>query len=291
MRNQFKDTIIELAKDDSRLTLLFGDISVFLFREFQAKYPDRFYNLGICEATLVSVAAGLSSQGFIPIVHSIAPFVTERAMEQIKLDLVYNELPAKIVSCGATFDYAWDGTTHHAWTDTGWMRMLPNFEICQPGSQKETDQLLRHYLFSKNTSYFRLSDNPHGETISNIPPGKGIILKDEGAELTVVTAGPILKNVLDALEGISANLIYYNVLKPFDAEPLQRFKDTKIKVVHDAFGLFEAVCENIDAPVEKLGLPDRFCCSYGTIDDVRKFAGLDSKSIREYLLQTDPLVV
>ena len=73
MRNQFKDTIIELAKDDSRLTLLFGDISVFLFREFQAKYPDRFYNLGICEATLVSVAAGLSSQGFIPIVHSIAP--------------------------------------------------------------------------------------------------------------------------------------------------------------------------------------------------------------------------
>lgn len=287
MRNQFKDTLLELAKDEPRLTLLFGDISVFLFREFQSKYPERFFNLGICEATLVSVAAGLSSQGFIPIVHSIAPFVTERAMEQIKLDLVYNELPAKIVSCGATFDYAWDGTTHHAWTDTGWMRMLPNFEICQPGSKQETDQLLRHYLFSKNTSYFRLSDNPHGETISNITPGKGVILKDEGAALTVVTAGPILKNVLAALEDISANLIYYNVLKPFDREPLQKFKDTKIKVVHDAFGLFEAVCENIYAPVEKLGLPDRFCCSYGTIEDVRKIAGLDTKSIREFLLQSD----
>ena len=288
MRNQFKETLLELAENEPRLTLLFGDISVFLFREFQAKYPDRFYNLGICEATLVSVAAGLSSQGFIPIVHSIAPFVTERAMEQIKLDLIYNELPAKIVSCGATFDYAWDGTTHHAWTDTGWMRMLPNLEICQPGSKQETDQLLRHYLFSKNTSYFRLSDNPHGETISNITPGIGIILNDQDADLTVVTAGPILKNVIAALDGISANLIYYNVLKPFDAEPLQRFKNTKIRVVHDAFGLFEAVCENIDAPVLKLGLPDRFCCSYGTIDDVRKLAGLDSKSIREFILQADP---
>ena len=285
MRNQFKDTLLKLAEDEPRFALLFGDISVFLFREFQAKYPNRFYNLGICEATLISVAAGLSSQGFIPIVHSIAPFVTERAMEQIKLDLVYNELPAKIVSCGATFDYAWDGTTHHAWTDTGWMRMLPNFEICQPGSKKETDQLLCHYLFSSSSSYIRLSDNPHGEDINDITPGKGIILQDQAADLTVVTAGPILKNVKAALDGISANLIYYNVLKPFDSEPLQKFKNTKIKVVHDAFGLFEAVCENLDAPVKKLGLPDRFCCSYGTIDDVRKLAGLDVESIRAFFLK------
>src|SRR5512134_284566 len=99
MRKQFKDTMLDLAGGDSRLVLLFGDISVFLFRDFQQRFPERFYNLGICEATLVSVAAGMSAEGFVPVVHSIAPFVTERAMEQIKVDLCYNQRPANIVSC------------------------------------------------------------------------------------------------------------------------------------------------------------------------------------------------
>ena len=135
MRQQFKDTLLSLAEKDERLVLLFGDISVFLFREFEARFPKRFYNLGICEATLISMAAGLSSQGFIPVVHSIAPFVTERAMEQIKIDLSYNAFPANIVSCGATFDYAWDGATHHAWTDIAFLRLLPGTQYILASNQ------------------------------------------------------------------------------------------------------------------------------------------------------------
>ena len=106
MRRQFKDTISDLAQSDPRVVLVFGDISVYMFRDFQAQFPDRFYNMGICEQTLVSVAAGLRSQGFIPVVHTIGSFLTERAMEQIKIDLVYNEYPACLVSCAGTIDSA-----------------------------------------------------------------------------------------------------------------------------------------------------------------------------------------
>ncbi len=200
MRKQFKLTSLDLAAADERVVLVFGDISVFLFNDFQQKFPDRFYNLGICEQAIVSVGAGLSAQGFIPFVHSIAPFMTERAMEQIKLDCSYNNFPVNIVTCGATFDYAWDGATHHAWTDIAFMRLIPNTEVFQPGTPKEVDFLLRNHYASGKTSYFRLSDNPHPADFA-LEKEKGVVVRDIGADVTVITAGPILDYVLKATEG------------------------------------------------------------------------------------------
>src|SRR4051812_33956269 len=108
LRKQFKDTVTDLAGRDEKVVVILGDISHFLFNAFQEKFPDRFFNMGICENTLVSVAAGLGSQGFHPFVHTITPFITERCLEQIKLDVAYNRLGVNIVSTGASFDYAWD---------------------------------------------------------------------------------------------------------------------------------------------------------------------------------------
>src|SRR3972149_1529303 len=243
MRGQFKQTMLDLAAEDERLVLLFGDISVFLFREFEQRYPDRFYNLGICEATLIGVAAGLSAQGFIPVVHSIAPFVTERAMEQIKVALCYTQLPAKIVSCGATFDYAWDGATHHGWMDVAFMRLLPGTEVFQPGTPREADFLLRHYYATTRTSYFRLSDQAHGFALPLEPGRGGAVVRDLRAPTTVVTAGPILADVMNAVGDLAVNVIYVHTIKPFDHEILGRFAHTDLRVVHDSFGLHEAVCE------------------------------------------------
>lgn len=282
MRKQFKSTMLDLAEADERLVLLFGDISVFLFHDFQQRFPDRFYNLGICEATLVGVAAGLSAQGFIPIVHSIAPFVTERAMEQVKVDLCYNQLPAKIVSCGATFDYAWDGATHHAWMDIAFMRLLPGTEVFQPGTPREADFLLRHHYATPHTSYFRLSDQTHGHDLPLEPGRGGALVRDIGAPATVVTAGPILADVMRAVGDLPVNVVYFHTIKPFDHELLGRFAHTELRVVHDSFGLFEAVCETAGRSVMRLGLPDRFCGTYGTIADARRDAGLGVEAIRAF---------
>jgi transketolase len=284
MRRQFKDTLLSIAEQDERLVLLFGDISVFLFKEFEARFPGRFYNIGICEATLISMAAGLSSQGFIPVVHSIAPFITERAMEQIKIDLCYNAFHANIVSCGATFDYAWDGATHHAWTDMAFLRLLPGTQVFQPGCREEADYLLRTYYGSGKTSYFRLSDYGHAQKLP-LQGTRGVVLRDTGSRKTVVTAGPILENVIAACQNLDANILYYHTLKPFDHELISRYAGTDIRVVHDSFGLFEAVCEVAGRSLKKLGLPDRFCQTYGTVLDARRDAGLDAGSIRAFLLQ------
>lgn len=279
MRKQFKQTVMDLAKHDNRITMILGDVSVYLLNEFQQLYPERFYNLGICENTLISVAAGLSSQGFMPFVHTIAPFITERSYEQIKLDMCYNRFGGNIVSCGASFDYAWDGATHHAYTDLAILRLLPWCEVLQPGSRTELDALLRSQYANSKTTYYRLSDHPH-EIDMTVEFGKGVILKNERHPLTIATAGPLLGNVLSACQDLPVNLIYFHTLKPIDRELLANFADTRILVIHDAFGLQEAIHEQQGLSVDYHGLPDEFCGWYGRLEDIRTKLGLDIAGIR-----------
>ncbi|MCX5809853.1 MAG: hypothetical protein NTX36_10870 [Proteobacteria bacterium] len=280
MRRQFKDTAIRLAEHDDKLVLLFGDISVFLFSEFKELYPDRLLNIGICENTLISMAAGMSAAGFHPIVHTIAPFVTERSYEQVKLDLCYNCLGATIVTCGGSFDYAWDGATHHCYTDLELMRMLPGMEVMQPGSKKEFDTLFSTCYNNGNPSYVRIAADEHGLDLP-VEFGKGVLIKEtRGANLTVATAGPLLGNVLSACSDLPVNIIYFHTIKPFDRDLLERFAGTRIIVVHDAFGLFEAINATCSVKAEYHGLPDEFCCYYGTLEDIRRKLGLDAAGIR-----------
>ena len=279
MRKQFRDTVTELAAADERVVLVFGDISVFMFDGFAKRFPGRFYNLGICENTLVSVAAGLASQGFIPFVHTIAPFVTERCLEQIKLDVGYNAFPVHIVTVGATYDYAWDGPTHQAIADMGSLRLLPGIDIVQPGSPAEVDHLLRARYASGRPTYFRLSDHPHGQALA-ADGQRGVVVRDVGAAVTVVTAGPILGNVVAAVDDLPVNVLYFSTIKPLDTDLLARYGQTRLVVVHDATGLFEEVCEHATGAVTRIGIPDRYISSYGTIHDIRRDIGLDPDHIR-----------
>jgi transketolase len=280
MRRQFKETIIDLAEDDPRIVMILGDVSVYLFKEFQEKHPDRFYNMGICENTLVSVAAGLAALDFIPFVHTIAPFLAERSYEQIKLDLCYNRLAANLATCGASFDYAWDGATHHAYTDLAVLRLLPGCDVIQPGSRKELDCLLRERYASGNPTYYRLSDHPHGIDLP-VEFGKGVVVKDLGKPVTVMTAGPLLGNVLEACRDLPVNLVYFHTIKPIDWEMIARFSSTRILVIHDAFGLHEAICEVPNLRTSYHGMGDFFCSWYGTLGEVRAKLELDPASIRE----------
>lgn len=280
MRKQFKNTIMDLSTTDDKIVIILGDVSVYLFNDFKDKYSDRFFNMGICENTLISVTAGLSSQGFVPFVHTITPFITERSLEQIKLDMCYNRFGGNIVSCGASFDYAWDGATHHCYTDIAILRLLPDIEVIQPGSRKELDVLLRSQYNNGKTTYFRLSDHPHDIDMT-VEFGKGVVLKDSSSNVTVVTAGPILENVMEACRDLDVNVVYFHTIKPIDKELINRFRNTKLIVIHDAFGLYEAVCEVPFIKASYHGIPDEFCSWYGTLYDIRAKIGLDVKSIRE----------
>ena len=284
MRKQFKNSVMDLAAHDDKIVLLLGDVSVYFFNEFKEKYPARFYNMGICENTLISAGAGLSTQGFFPFIHTIAPFITERSFEQIKLDMCYNRFWGNILSCGASFDYAWDGASHHCYTDLAILRLLPNMEVIQPGSKKEVDVLVKSQYNNKNPTYFRLSDHPHNIDLP-VEFGQGVILKDTGAKITVMTAGPLLGNVFEACQDLDVNLVYFHTIKPIDKALIQKFKDTEIMVFHDAFGLYEAICEVPNLSVSYHGLPDEFCSYYGTLVDIRRKIGLDQETIRKTVKQ------
>lgn len=284
MRRQFKNTVTDLAAYDERIVVLLGDVSVYLFRDFQEKYPERFYNIGICENTMISIGAGLSSQGFYPFAHTIAPFITERSFEQIKLDMCYNQFGGNIVSCGASFDYAWDGVTHHAYTDLALLRLLPDMEVMQPGSDKEADVLIRSQYNNGCPSYFRLSDNPHNIDIP-VTFGKAVVLKNTNSPVTVMTSGPILGNVFEACKQLDVNLVYFHTIKPIDREIIEAFGHTTIVVVHDAFGLYEAVCEVPGLTVFPYGFQRQFYCTYGTVKNIRQYLGLDVPTIRNTLQQ------
>lgn len=279
MRQQFKNLSLEFAEKDDKVVMLFGDISVFLFREFSARFPDRFYNLGICENTMVSFAAGLASLGYRPFIHSIAPFVTERSYEQIKLDMCYNKFGVNIISCGGSFDYAWDGATHHCYTDLAILRLLPGMEVMQPGSKKEFAELMRSQYANGKPSYIRIAADEHDFDM-DVEFGKGVVVQDKKASKTIMTAGPILKNVLEATQSLDVNIVYFHTIKPIDKEMILRFANTEILIVHDAFGLSEAINEVPYLKTEYYGLPDQFHCHYGTLPEIREKLGLDAGGIR-----------
>jgi len=283
MRQHFKDIILKLAEKDDRVILILGDISVFLLKEFADRFPNQFYNIGICENTLISMAAGLSFQGFHPFVHTIAPFITERSYEQVKLDMCYNGVGGNLVSCGGSFDYAWDGATHHCYTDLELMRMLPGMEVMQPGSRNELGALIESQYANGKPSYFRIPADEHKLDLPAKFGKANVVIHKDSAALTIATAGPILQNVYEACKDLDVNLLYFHTIKPLDKEVLAEYSNTKILVIHDAFGLFEAICAASDASVKYFGIPDKFCCFYGTLEDIRTSLGLDVRGIRRII--------
>jgi len=164
------------------------------------------------------------------------------------------------------------------------LRLLPEMEIIQPGSRHELDVLLRSQYANGKVTYFRLSDHPHDVDMP-VKFGQAVVLKEGHPKVTVMTAGPLLANVLEACRDLDVNIVYFHTIKPVDHAAVNRFRHTKIVVVHDAFGLFEAVCEVPDVRVSYYGLPDKFCSWYGTLQDIRKKIGLDAFAIREHIRQ------
>ena len=158
MRKQFRDTVVSLLGEDDSLIVLLGDIAVWGFSDAMKLYPNRVLNIGILEQATIGLAAGLSMTNMIPIFHSIAPFVVERAYEFLKLDFGYQKVGGNFVSIGASFDFACVGCTHHCPADVALLKQIPGMEIIVPGTATEFDQLFRQTYDNKNPTFFRLSE-------------------------------------------------------------------------------------------------------------------------------------
>lgn len=293
IRNQFADTMLEIGKTDPDLVVMVGDISHGILQTFAKACPGRYYNVGICEAEIISMAAGMASIGLYPVAHTIAPFLLERAYEQIKLDFCYHGLHGNIVTVGGTFDYSNLGVTHHCYCDFALIKSLPNTQYLFPGTAQEFDILFKQAYRNEHLTVYRVPEHPHMQEIpaSAIKVGKGVKIAD-GKDLTIVVTGTQLKHAVEAKKALSAGgwdveIIYIHSIRPFDAEMVRESvqKTRRVLVVeeHNVVGglnedVLRAVYNVRDVQFHAQGLRS-FVHSYGSYNDLCESVGLSPNGI------------
>lgn len=284
MRKQFITSTKKILNSDINTVLLLGDISVFAFNEEFKKIPTRIYNVGILEQTMVGCAAGLAKSGLIPFVHTIAPFMIERAYEQLKIDFGYQKLKGNFISVGSSYDYSSLGATHHCPSDILILSGIPGFEIFIPGHNYEVDYLLNKVYNNNNPSYIRLSEESHDFELP-IEYGKGNVIK-EGKLATVICFGPMLKDVWNATKNLDINLLYYSTILPFDELLLQKYFNTNIIICEPFYEgsinyLINKALINKKYYITNIGIPRMFIHNYGSKNEISKNIKLDSINIEE----------
>lgn len=284
MRDTFVATAHDLLTEDPRTAVVLADISADSFAEAAHRHPDRVLNVGIREQLMVGVAGGLALTGLRPIVHTYAPFLVERAYEQIKLDLDHQDVTAVLVSVGASYDRPEAGRTHLSPADVALIDTLHGWTVHVPGHPDEVPPLLRAAVAADGAVYLRLStmanDRPYG--------GDGAlhVVRDAGSGAPLLVAvGPLLDEALAAVAGLPVTVAYTHRPRPFDAAGLRALAGTEVILVEPYLaGTSSRVVGEIlaDRPhrLLALGVGRRDLRRYGTAEDHSHWHGLDAAGIR-----------
>ena len=303
MRNQFAKTITKLAEKDSRIVMLSGDIGNRLFNDYKKLAPNRFYNCGIAEANMMTMAAGLALTEMKPVVYTITPFVTTRCLEQIKIDVCYHNLPVVIVGTGSGLSYSNLGATHHSCEDIAIMRAMPNMTIICAADIVEVELGLKAALKMNTPVFLRLGKKNEPvihQTVPDFVVGKAISLFD-GVDVCLIGTGNMVASAIKvkdllAENKISAQVVSMHTVKPLDTDFLKQcFKKFKLIVTieeHNVVGGFgSAVAEwFVDNRVKntdllRIGLPDQFIHKAGEQKVARQKYGISPIQISEKIKQ------
>ena len=222
-RKAFADTLIELARADDRIVAVCNDsVGSSNLVAFRQEFPDRLINVGIAEQDLVGVGAGLANGGLIPFVSAAAPFLTGRALEQIKADVAYSN--THVILCGQSPGMAYGelGPTHHSIEDLAWTRAIANLRVVVPADPAQTRAAVHWAVETPGPAYLRIprfkvpevtpDDAPFG-------PGRSVRLTD-GDDITVVATGTMVSRALEAAERLAAEGIGLRVLNMAFVDPL-----------------------------------------------------------------------
>ncbi|GAA1018254.1 transketolase [Acrocarpospora pleiomorpha] len=271
-RVDFADELARLARADERIVAVCNDsVGSSNLVKFREEFPDRLINVGIAEQDLVGVAAGLANAGFVPFVSAAAPFLTARALEQIKADVAYSD--RHVVLCGQSPGMAYGelGPTHHSIEDLSWMRAVAGMQIVVPADPLETRSAVRWAVECGRPSYIRIPRFKVPAVTPEDTPfetGRATRLVD-GGDVTLIAIGTMVSRALDAAtllreQGLSARVVNMTFVEPLDvAEVLAAAHDTRaIVTVEEGLlsgGLGAAVArvvaEHRPVPVRMLGVP------------------------------------
>ncbi|MBP7902470.1 MAG: transketolase family protein [Spirochaetes bacterium] len=296
MRAVYAETLIELAEKNQGIVILEAD----LMRAngtgiFKNKFPERAFNIGVAEANMVGVAAGMSARGKIPFATTFGCFASRRAYDQFFLSANYAKLNVKLVGSDPGVSAAFNGGTHMPFEDVGLMRIIPGLIVFEPADPYSLKQLLIQSAEHKGSTYMRL----HRKAVPAIYTendkftlGKGIVIED-GKDLTLIGSGAVMmQEVLKAADmlkkdGISTAVIDMHTIKPIDAELIVKYASQTGLIVtcenHQIYnGLGSAVAEVVadkcPVTVKRIGVNDLFG-EVGTQDYLKERFGLTALNI------------
>jgi len=207
MRKEFSKSMEKIAAFDSKVIFLTGDLGFMALENLQSVMGARFINAGVSEQNLVSLAAGLSSQGFTVLCYSIAPFAVFRPAEQIRIDVCLHNMNVKIIGNGGGYGYGIMGATHHAIEDIAVLSSFQNMKCYIPFCNEDVDGIVNMMMKRNGPSYLRLGFGVKPEKL-DLPDYNGVRRLKSGGKITVAGMGPVVLNVLKAMEmGVDADSV------------------------------------------------------------------------------------
>jgi transketolase len=299
VRSLFNKTLLEIAGEDSRIFLVLADIGYGEVEEFQATFPERFFNVGVAEEAMAGVACGLALEGYIPVIYTINNFVFIRCLEFIRNDICYHQANVKIVVVGAGLHYGALGQSHHAMEHFSIMRSLGGMIVCSPCDLVEAEAAT--YAMIQHQGPFCYCSGRKGEPPLHRGPiqfelGKAIQIK-EGNDITFMFSGTIGANVLAAVnqlerEGLHCRVVSMHTVKPIDrqsivaaAEETGGIITVEEHTINGGFGsaVAEVLCDEGIQPKRflRMALPDGYPKLVGSQKWLQNQFGLSTPKIVE----------
>jgi len=296
-RSGFGEGLLELGKRNPKVVALCADLTGSLKMDaFQKEFPERFFQVGIAEANMMGVAAGMTIGGYIPFTGTFANFSTGRVYDQIRQSIAYSGKNVKICASHAGITLGEDGATHQILEDIGLMKMLPGMTVINPCDFNQTKMATIAIADHEGPVYLRFGRPAIPNFTSTSEPfviGKALML-NEGTDVSIFATGHLVWKAIEAghklaEQGISAEIINIHTIKPLDKEAiLKSVSKTRCVVTAEEHqlngGMGDSICQLLAAtmplPVEMVGVNDSFGES-GTPNELMKKYGLESENIVE----------
>ena len=295
VRDAFFEQLHRIATADSAVVVLTDDMGAFALDALKKLLPEQYFNVGIAEQNLISVAAGMAMSGLKPFVYGIANFVTLRCYEQIKVNLSAMNLPVTIVGSGPGYTYGSDGPTHHGIQDVAVMRALPNLSIYSPCDSVSTAAVARLAYEGDGPQYVRLEKGvlpvlySGDEVFSN-----GFAVVESGVDTMILSAGRLVHNCKEVVRELGSRSIDSGCIDLFRIKPLDvtsllsSIRHVKRLVTveeHSVIGGIGSLMSDLLAdaglqiPLRRIGLSDAHQLEYGSRDWLLERSRLDLASL------------
>lgn len=297
MRDAYAETLLRLGEKDPRIVVLGADTSVSIkTSQFGEKFPNRFFNVGIAEANMVGISAGLALADKIPFVSTYSAFVPGKCLDQIRNAIAYPNLNVKIVSSHGGLTVGPDGASHQTVEDIAVMRAIPRLHVVVPADGEATRKLVALAAETDGPFYIRLC-RPNVRTIydsdTQFRIGRGVTLRD-GSDVGIIACGIMVNEALEASktlarEGISAEIVDSHTVKPLDNDQIVKVaRKTGALVTCEEANILgglgsavaEVVTESYPVRISRVGVRDTFGESGEHLELMAKY-GLTAEDIAE----------